>query len=1212
MSIPGGDSVNRPGWDGTLLCDHATFPVPDGCSAWEFGTSVDVVRKANNDYQTRTNNPINAVPSDTTLVIVTARRWPFGAPTKDDWINTKKANGPWKDVRIIDADDLESWLEQTPSVAAWLGHVHGKPLVGAEGLDAFWERCTTDTEPTLTPEIILAGRESLGQKFNTWSLEDNPILRVKADTAEEALLLVAAWAKAEGGATEEYLFANTIVVHSADTWRQIADHLRPLVLAPLFQRSALGLSNLTKRGHWVIIPSDWSASDNDVLVAPWLDREKLKKALENAGLSDKSARRSADNCGRSLQVLTRQLSKAGERQTPPWAELTTAQTLIPALLAGQWNSGHGGDQEALSILAGKPYDQWEHEIQPLFSIQDAPIRRFGDVVVLTSPIDAWRLLGQKISPATWSRYRDLLLALLQERDPKLDLPPEKRWFSTVYNKEFRHSEKLREGFIEQLARIAGSEDRIKLDINPTAGIIAAYLLREALSPATAIERWMSVGRLLPDLAEVAPDAFLDRLEELIRTPDNARLLFEKSDFMSSTSPHIYVMWAVQRTRWFKNALRRSGDCLIALHALDPGDNSSPRPKTVFGETFCPQMPDNTAKYSDQLELLSAYLHDHGKSVWHLVHSIMPTGRSFRLVDHGPRFRLIDDDSDQPETWGELWQRCDNLLTLLIKHAGDELEYWCKLIEMVDDVHEKSARYILETLRAKCSSMSKNSEFCLTIFHSLMLLHRRHEAFPDATWVMPTERLKIIEELASEIAPDDAVEMRKWIFVEQFPGKYLPDGDHDLRRDRIDAVGEIFRKHGIDGIERLAKATASPGYIGEAIALGDIEGSDKFIIFNYFVNQQDGVGEAIARCFIGSLYTTLKGDVWKYAANLDGRSFGRFAQGLPATPDVWDFLEKRGKDAEETYWQGIGWFHHSDNAESINRAARCLFRFGRPYQAAITVSHAKVSLEYDLILEAIEALTSIITSRKDGISVNNLRYDVVGLFESMATCADINTTDLVKLEFKYYSLLDGAGYEFPFIRHAFEDDPTFFVYVITMRYPREDDGKDDAADWTAQPNAEAIAQQLFDILHDFDAMPGLKDSGNEAEQKLATWIEEALACAEGVSRRILATQKIGDALARAPIAHGEAWPPEHVCNVMERFWSDDLGKGFSCGARNKLGARFVGDGEPDAALSEQYRLWADSRQITHPHVSSILRCLSVDFANDAERHKRDGELRRQTE
>ena len=153
---------------------------------------------------------------------------------------------------------------------------------------------------------------------------------------------------------------------------------------------------------------------------------------------------------------------------------------------------------------------------------------------------------------------------------------------------------------------------------------------------------------------------------------------------------------------------------------------------------------------------------------------------------------------------------------------------------------------------------------------------------------------------------------------------------------------------------------------------------------------------------------------------------------------------------------------------------------------------------------------------------------------------------------------------------------------------------------------------FDILHKFDAIPGLNSTETGAAQHMRPWISQVLNAAASVGRREIAQSKIGEALARAPVSKGEPWPPDQVCDVIEEFWSDRLATGFYCGCVNKLGVRFVAEGEADKALAAQYMAWAMHRKFTHPHVCALLKELSENFALDAKRHKMDAELRRQIE
>jgi hypothetical protein len=136
IDIRCGDSVSRPGYDGFLRTVDGGLLVPAGQSVWEMGVNQDPTRRANEEYAKRKSNPAPAVPGETTFVFVTPRRW----PGKSKWVDEKRAEDFWLDVRAIDADDLEQGLDQSPAVAAWAR----RQIVGTpEGLydwEEAWER----------------------------------------------------------------------------------------------------------------------------------------------------------------------------------------------------------------------------------------------------------------------------------------------------------------------------------------------------------------------------------------------------------------------------------------------------------------------------------------------------------------------------------------------------------------------------------------------------------------------------------------------------------------------------------------------------------------------------------------------------------------------------------------------------------------------------------------------------------------------------------------------------------------------------------------------------------------------------------------------------------------------------------------------------------------------------------------------------------------
>ena len=119
IDMPSGSSVRLPGWDGLLEVGRGNAWVPSGDSGWEVSCDKAVTSKANDDYEKRTGDPLGLDKDTATFVFLTSRRW----NGKRKWARERREEGEWRDVRAYDADDLVTWLEQSPEVTLWFASV---------------------------------------------------------------------------------------------------------------------------------------------------------------------------------------------------------------------------------------------------------------------------------------------------------------------------------------------------------------------------------------------------------------------------------------------------------------------------------------------------------------------------------------------------------------------------------------------------------------------------------------------------------------------------------------------------------------------------------------------------------------------------------------------------------------------------------------------------------------------------------------------------------------------------------------------------------------------------------------------------------------------------------------------------------------------------------------------------------------------------------
>ena len=97
-----GEGVQLPGWDGIVRNEQDTPFVPEGNSGWEMSVASSPKTKADKDLKNRTEDSGLLTPETTTFVFVTLRRW----GGKDVWARQKTEDGPWRRVRVLDADDV--------------------------------------------------------------------------------------------------------------------------------------------------------------------------------------------------------------------------------------------------------------------------------------------------------------------------------------------------------------------------------------------------------------------------------------------------------------------------------------------------------------------------------------------------------------------------------------------------------------------------------------------------------------------------------------------------------------------------------------------------------------------------------------------------------------------------------------------------------------------------------------------------------------------------------------------------------------------------------------------------------------------------------------------------------------------------------------------------------------------------------------------------
>ncbi len=136
LSMPAGDSINEPGYDGITHASEGNPWVPVGAACWEMGCDSRPTSKADGDFAKRVFESSVEEMNATSFVFVTPRRW----RQRKVWRQRAADTAPWFGVWALDADDLEAWLERAPGVTLWFAEQLGLSGIGIESTDGFWQR----------------------------------------------------------------------------------------------------------------------------------------------------------------------------------------------------------------------------------------------------------------------------------------------------------------------------------------------------------------------------------------------------------------------------------------------------------------------------------------------------------------------------------------------------------------------------------------------------------------------------------------------------------------------------------------------------------------------------------------------------------------------------------------------------------------------------------------------------------------------------------------------------------------------------------------------------------------------------------------------------------------------------------------------------------------------------------------------------------------
>lgn len=1194
--FPSGDKGQVRGFDGHL--DSDAFPpfVPEGTSIWEFGVAAGAVDKFVSDLEKRTGEIDEDTRLKTTFVFVSPRTYDNPKKKLQDLVDEESETHRWRKVIYIDGVQLETWLSSCPAVAARYARTELQivPQVGARSFEEFWDEYSNRYAPQLIEEVLLSGRASEAEEIVSQLTGDPNAIRIAADSPDEALAFVVAAVRKAEPETKLFIEARALVIDSDEAGRLLTGRGR--IYLPRSGANGVSGALATKGSTILAIGRDQVNGEYRYLPKP--SYYELGKALEGMGFDAETALNKSRACGRSITILQRQIP-GGNVVNPPWIE--HAGELVPAILAGGWDETNAPDIALIESLSGTEYRLFQRTLRTYASTQDPPLDVEGPVWKVRAPVDAFTHIGRWIDRENLEALARASKLIFSEVFEK---PNEDDAFLPSAKRKHTYSNWLREGVATSLLQIAVLSNQAQVNvpgIEPPSwvdGLISS--LPGLNSDSRVIASFRSE---LPLLMEAAPIPLLAALEQLLGGADAASSFFWNHDvFFGPTSPHVYILWALERLAWDPKFLRRTSLIIAKLGHLQGDVKSGNSPLESLKSIFIPWNPNTFANSAQRLAVLDAVLEGFPDFGWKLLQELLPASHDTNTPTSKPRYREASASNAEVLTYRLVWDMQDAVIDRVLAMTGG---IGTRVSMVVDEFYNWSDDQKHRALTIIDAYLASDDPGRLEVWNTLRDLSNKHKTFSDTDWALKSEWIDLIDAIVEHRQPANKFDRISWLFDSywpEMPGSF-EEREIAATSAREKAVIELWVAGGLGAVLELAARVKQPdlvaGPLGEKI-LGTVDEFRSAI--QAAMDLTSSSGDVAAQVLSGwarrrfpkdwplSLSGILSQNRWSAERAV------RLLASWEDSGDNWDYFETLGSNIARKFWKTRRPFSFAGPLAELKRGVKNFLAEGRA-SAALSFSYKRFNeLEPSLLVEMLDALVPEINSSEDADHMaTHLATQAISTLRS----SGLTDEEIARIEYAYLPVLKEE--ETPLVIYRLlASRPGFYVSLIESVFLADGDSRNEAKEEDESKRAKWRAD--YRLLSEFELLPGYDGESINYEVLLA-WVHEVRTLA-GESKRVAITdQYIGHVLAHAPsLEADEAWPPLQVAKVIEDVASYELERGFLIECHNKRGvyskALFEG-GNQERQLADKYRTWG-SAMVDFPRTAALLESVAASWERDAER------------
>lgn len=869
---------------------------------------------------------------------------------------------------------------------------------------------------------------------------------------------------------------------------------------------------------------------------------------------------------------------------------------LTVLLIGQWDEANEHDRHIIELMSNESYNTWIVKIRELLDIANSPLKLKNNHWSVQNRFESLEQLNGSIYDEHIDRFQQCVKVVLNEIDPKFDLPLDERFSARIYGKTMLHSDLLRKDIVETLAFLSAKNSIFHRCSQFKIERALVLSVREILGTHDW-KKWATLNPYLTLLAEASPESFLEAVEEgMVEASPFKQLFTQEGDGITGENYLTGLWWSLEGLSWEENHLAQSVLLLGELAAIDPGGKWGNRPLNSLMTIFLPWRPQTFASIEKKTIAIKALVKEIPEIGWKLLLSLLPNRHQITSGSYKLHWRYVAPEEFGKVTHTEYWEQVKIYSKLLVDMSNDSFSRKLELASQMDHLPEEAFDDFIEVLNSIIlDELTHDEQYFL--WQKLSELAKRHSFYANTEWAMSSDRIEKIECVSRKFAPTDPLIRYRELFNAKDHEMYSKESyeiqQKTLIQKRFEAIADIYNYGALEEVLAFSETVQSPFDVGWALA-----STVEMIDLNNLLNTTDKALVDTARGFVfGKFYK----DGQEKVDSLDfsgwqQESIARFMTCLPFTMHTWLLVEKYLHESEVYYWKEAR-VNPWDTEQNIAYAIENLIKYSRFHEALFCLDFMidhQSNLDKELAVNVVKSLL-----KSDNFAQLDTYY-LTNVITKLQNNSEGIEDELFYIEWNFLPLLDGYHGATPkILQQRLANHPEFFSDVIQHIY-RSTKLSEPLPESTEEQ--KLIAKNAYDLLSKWKHVPGVQKDGTFNPSKFLEWINEVKRITEESGHLDIAMTKIGYVLIYAPEDSSGLWIDKVIADVLNAKDAKEMREGFILGFHNDRGVHWIDPtGAPERDLAEQYLSKAnDIEKEGFVRLASSLKELSQDYVCEMER------------